>query len=250
MNICNILELTKSKNALLRYAEKIKEKFDGPSAYFYLKVIKRVRSSGKDYIKLFEDKRFIEYLYATLCSWGIHRMDRNTRMADFDDFEKNINNQKSRFERLKNKDLVKDLYKCEGEIKNLFKELTVMKRAGAPKLVANSKIMHYLLPNLIPPIDKGNSVYFFYGERRWSKEKKQYLRYISSIRDEVEVFWEILGKFKEIAECLKLGVHDLKNKWDTSIPKLIGNAIIGWNIEEKKKYNTKKSKASGKSKGE
>ena len=229
-----VQELTKSKEKFLEYAERIKEKFDGPSAYFYLKVIKMVKNSGKDYIKLFDDERFMEYLYATLCSWGMHRMDKNTRMADFEDFKKSIKGQKCRFDKLKDKVLVKDLHKYKEEIRDLFVVLKVMKRAKAPKLVANSKIMHYLLPDFIPPIDKGNSLYFFYGRKN-----------IPSGNDESTVFWEILEKFKEIAVSLKLGPQDLKNKWDTSVPKLIDNAIIGWNIEEKKKYKTKTKKAGG-----
>jgi hypothetical protein len=80
--------------------------------------------------------------------------------------------------------------------------------------------MHFLLPDLIPPIDKAHIYYFFYGR------KKQKGGYPLKIEDENQVFWEILLQYQKIAKKLNLCKADLKNPWDTSIPKLIDNAII------------------------
>jgi hypothetical protein len=106
-------------------------------------------------------------------------------------------------------------------ILKIFDSLLVMERKEAPKFVANSKIMHYLLPDLIPPMDRTHTAPFFYERKIGIKKEKN-------------DFWKILSKFKEIAVKLNLTQDDLKNEWDTSIPKIIDNAIIGFNRKQQK----------------
>jgi hypothetical protein len=230
----NISKLTGDKKRFLDYAEKIKYKFDGPSAYFYKKII-RINRNTQDYSSLFQNDLFLEYLYATLASWGMHRMDKNTRMANFDDFKKSILESKDLFIKLSNKKLQEvDLTDLMKDILKIFNSLKIMARSESPKFVANSKVMHFLLPDLIPPMDKGNILYFFYG---WlSKDKKG--KFVKRNPHEIKIkensyFWEILNRFKEIVIKLKLTKNDLQHEWDTSIPKLIDNAIIGFNLENK-----------------
>jgi len=226
MNENNINKLTENKENFLAYAKKIEDKFDGPSAYFYKRIIEEVNKAKGNYKSLFENDHFIEYLYATLACWGMHRMDKNTRMANYNEFKNSILNNKERFIKLSGKRLEKsDLETIKKEILEIFNSLKIMGRENAPKFVANSKIMHFLLPELIPPMDKGHIVYFFYG-RINDKGKK----YIPAIKDEEKKFWEILGLFKDITIKLDLSDEDLKNEWDTTIPKIIDNAIIGFNI--------------------
>ena len=221
----NITNLTENKDRLLNYSKKIEEKFNGPSAYFYQQVINRIRTT-KDYSILFNDTNFIEYIYATLTAWGMHRMDKNTRMAEFQDFRNSIVRNKDKFIGLSKKKIRDtNLEELKEDILNVFSSLKIMSRDKAPKFVANSKVMHFLLPDLIPPMDKGHIYYFFYGKIN-QKGKK----YLPQIKDEVETFWQILLKFQEIANKLDLKEENLKNKWDTSIPKLIDNAIIGFNL--------------------
>ena len=221
----NINNLTENKNRFLNYSKKIEDKFNGPSAYFYQKIINLIRKTT-DYSILFEDIHFIEYIYATLTAWGMHRMDQNTRMTKFQDFRNSIVKNKDKFINLsKEKIRETNLEELKEDILNIFISLKIMSRNKAPKFVANSKVMHFLLPDLIPPMDKGHIYYFFYG-RTNQKGKK----YLPQIKDEVETFWQILLKFQEVANDLDLKEEDLKNEWDTSIPKIIDNAIIGFNL--------------------
>jgi len=46
--------------------------FTGPSVYLHSKTIERLRELGVS--NALKDKLFFEYLYATLASWGMHRM--------------------------------------------------------------------------------------------------------------------------------------------------------------------------------
>lgn len=225
LNRENIRALIKNKNTFLNYSKQIKEKFNGPSAYFYQQVINRIRKT-EDYSILFDDTNFIEYIYATLTAWGMHRMDKNTRMAEFQDFKNSIIENKERFIKLSKKKIISvNLEELKVDILSIFNSLKIMSRDEAPKFVANSKVMHFLLPDLIPPMDKGHIYYFFYG--RINQRGKKYL---PQIKDENEVFWQILLNVQEIAKKLELKETDLKNKWDTSIPKIIDNAIIGFNL--------------------
>jgi len=231
----NIKDLTAEKQKFLEWAKEIKNKFDGPSSYFYLKTMDKIKENKENYENLLKDEKFFEYLYATLACWGMHRMDKNTRMANFKEFKESILTNKEKIIELSDKKLIKDnLESLKKKIIDIFNNLKIMSREKAPKFVANSKVMHFLLPDLIPPMDKGHIVYFFYGKLN-SKGKK----YIPTIKEEEKIFWEILIKFQNIAKTLNLKESDLINNWDTSIPKLIDNAIIGFNIY---KFNQEKIK--------
>lgn len=225
MNIHNVKALTARKDEFLLYAKKIEKKFNGPSAYFYQKVIEELRATH-NYASLFENIKFIEYIYATLASWRMHRMDKYTRMADFTDFQKSLLKNREVFIQLSKENLrTADFPKLKSVILNLFNSLKVVSRDNAPKFVSNSKVMHFLLPDLFPPMDKGQIYHFFYGRIKENGKKSQ-----PYIKNENDTFWEILLQFQAIADKLDLTETDLKNKWDTSIPKIIDNAIIGFNL--------------------
>lgn len=227
----NIRALTKSKEKFIAYAKKVEKNFNrpGPSGYFYQKVINEIRKTD-NYSLLFDNINFVEDIYATLTAWGMHRMDQNTRMAEFEDFKSSITKNKEKFIKISQKKIrTANLEQLKNDILDIFSSLRVMGRDKAPKFVANSKIMHFLLPDLIPPMDKGHILYFFYGWNSKNKKERNIKRYPNTKGKEEIYFWEILKKFQEIANELDLNKNDLKNKWDTSIPKMIDNAIIGFN---------------------
>lgn len=106
----------------------------------------------------------------------------------------------------------------EQEIKDklsiLFDNFEVMVKKA--KLVGVSKALHHLLPDLVPPIDRKYTLHFFYGNTNYSE------------KDQKEKFLAIFDKFRLISKELDLTEKDLLGQWDTSIPKLIDNAIIGF----------------------
>jgi len=230
LNQENINDLIENKSNFVRFSQGIEEMFNGPSAYFYLQSIKTIKENN--YKELFSNDHFIEYLYATLACWGMHRMDRKTRMTEFKTFKDSILKNKELFIELSKEKLREvDIEKIREKILKIFRTLNLMSRENAPKLVANSKMIHFLLPNLAPPMDKGNVIYFFYGKDRINKKGKT-VKSTPTIKNEGEVFVNILREFQKIANKLDLSEKDLKNKWDTSIPKLIDNAIIGYNLNK------------------
>ena len=80
----NIEKLTKSRTDFMSYVDKSynqknkkgeKVSFPNSSYYFHNRVLNMVRNS-KDYDKLLNDTVFLEFIYATLSTWGMDRMEK------------------------------------------------------------------------------------------------------------------------------------------------------------------------------
>jgi len=194
--------------------------FPKSSYYFHKRVIECIRSH--EYRDLLMDNYFIELVYATLSTWGLDRMDGAARLVDFVDFKNGINNnlpilvELSRFKLNSISDEEKE--RIKNKLSNVYKNMIVMK--SRPKLVGISKTLHHLLPDLVPPMDRKYTLKFFYGRTDYNEE-------VGMLK-----FLEIFDAFYEICKISHLSEKDLKREWDTSIPKLIDNAIIGYMSKE------------------
>jgi hypothetical protein len=90
-----------------------------------------------------------------------------------------------------------------------------------PKLVAVSKILHFLLPDLVMPVDRKKVLRFFRKGDVPQETDEQF-----------ELFMEVFRKYAEVTARLGLtsGNGD-GNWWNISVPKRIDNAILGfWDI--------------------
>lgn len=190
--------------------------------HFHHKTIDR-RRLYEDLETLFDDELFFEYLYATLTSWGLHRMGkRKTKLVDFDVFIRSIQAQKSIIIPLQNKNI---LSISKEELHNVVEKLweileNIKASISAVKLVANSKTLHHILPELIPPIDRQYTLRFF----RNSKELKH---------DE-QIFREIYPHFHYIGLKNKSVIQPLIGTgFHTSVTKLIDNALVGYVLSER-----------------
>ena len=222
-----ILMLSESKETFKRCLDSYyqNEIFFGPSVYFHRKVINSIRDSG-DYEKLLDNELFAEYIYATLASWGMHRMGpAGSKMRDFRDLRNSILSNKSSLLELKkfNITMLNDQNKriIFPLLRRLFENIEVMQSES--KLVGNSKIIHHLLPDLVPPIDREYTIRFFYGDLK-SKYTPLFFR-----EEESGLFLEITDYFHTICDRLQLteNDYDKTKSFNTSIPKVIDNAIIG-----------------------
>ena len=190
--------------------------FPNTSCYFHMKVISIIRASK--YEDLFDKTSFFEYIYATLATWGMDRLGGGPRLVKFDEFSNQIVNNKERFIEL-SKFKLNEIKDSEQEfiIKKLailFDNLKIM--LNEKKLVGVSKLIHHLLPDLVPPIDGKYTLSLFYGNNNYNSQ------------NEKEKFLEIFKQFIIICKTLNLTKDDLIRNWDTSIPKLIDNAIVGF----------------------
>lgn len=145
----------------VRAWEQLEEKdapFTGPDLYFHLRTLEQRRQLG-DPNRVIADRRYFEYLYATLTAWGLHRSGkRGPKLADFESFRRNAAALFGSVSKLFARDLI-DVDEHESE--DMADSLPVPAVAGKkglaktkPRLVVNSKALHHFLPGLVPPVDR------------------------------------------------------------------------------------------------
>ena len=215
-------------NNLNSYYEKsrsIPKHFGGPSIYFHRQCIKECNNK-----KTFLSDRHIELIYATLASWGMHRMGNpkkmKTKLKVFSEFRKSIKAQEEKLWRLRKYDITKigdnQLEKIiNNEVKDIFFKLIVSEANS--KLIAHAKTIHHLLPKLVPPMDHTYTMGFF-SKSVPKNEEKQY-ELFSKIIVEMHFLAKELAKRKKFSK-----LRNLKKDGDfnTSYTKIIDNLIISW----------------------
>lgn len=186
------------------------EVFGKPCLYFHKKSLetRRYPSSIKH----------LEYVYATLVAWGMNRPGRTgTKMSDFETFFQSINALNDCIREAQTFDCCNLDEAKWGILERIFKGIQVMDSRTI--LVGNSKVMHHMLPNVIPPIDRKYTLSFLRGN--------------TNIRNNTNHEWELM---KEIITDFFIPVASDDNfqllanewmkrgseySWDTSILKII-----------------------------
>jgi hypothetical protein len=202
------------------------ELFGGPSLYFHRRTISRTRTLSLE--DLLNDDLFYDYLYATLASWGLHRMGKTkTKLVDFSSFRKSILSQKSIFIDLsafKLSQLNGDSHVQE-KLKTLLMNLKI--GVGEKRIVYNSKTVHHILPDLLPPIDRQYTLLFFFGNTNPAGE-------------EMHLFDQIFPHFAKVANekrpIITQIVSQSIDSFHSSESKVVDNAIVGYVL----KHNLKK----------
>lgn len=179
----------------------------GPDLYFYKRLI-HLRNNSNSIQSFLRRDYHIEILYATLVSWDMN--SRRAKMKYFDKFKTNIVSCLNQFKLIENfeKNSNTDSARLISTLTNTYENLSLMKTGG--KLVSNSKLLHFLFPKLFMPMDGMNTLSYFYGNTGESLNK-----YIEIIKFSYGVIsrpenWE----------------NYLDNNWNTTVPKMIDNAII------------------------
>ena len=176
----------------------------GPDLYFYRKIIK-LRSIYKSIKTFLYKKENIEALYATLLSWDMNC--RRARMKYYNEFENNIINCLSCFltiENLSKKNFI-NLSLLNIALRKSYNGLNVMFTKS--KFVSNAKILHFLFPELLMPMDGTNTLMYFYKNTGESINK-----YIEIINFQ----FEVMNSTKNLTQYLD-------NTWNLTIPKMIDN---------------------------
>ncbi len=176
----------------------------------YLKIISMVGKKSENLEKLLRTKsknKFLILTYLTLISWNMDQ--RKAHLEFYDIYEQRILENSDKFIELKNYNLNKisesELPEIKNKLKILYNSLNLMISEG--RIVSNSKVMHFLLPNLILPIDNNT------------------LRYLGE-NDSVESFLKIFEFSFKIDKMLDLSKYLDKVKWNTTIPKIIDNIFF------------------------
>jgi hypothetical protein len=193
--------------------------FAGPSLYFHFKCISEYKNIPLK--QKLNDNRFFELIYATLASWGMHRMGKTmTKLRNFNNFKNEILEQRSLLFELEDFKIWEIDYQQLNQkiIEEILDSMKVTKAYA--NLVANSKVLHHILPNLIPPIDRRYTLAYFGINTMLPSQKPA-----------SEIFTYLYPKFveisKELENHIKAKVDLNSDNWNTSFTKIIDNGIIG-----------------------
>ena len=187
------------------------ETFSGPSLHFHRRAL--------EYISSEDWERYLEYIYATLTSWGMHRMGGGPKMQPFDVFATSLNLLKAdvlharQFEYENTNGLV---------LEKIFKGIDVM--ASRTRLVGNSKVMAHLMPNIVPPVDREYTLYYLKGNKNITNDSDHEWNLLKTLIKDFFIPIASNPCFKQLAYSW-MNNHE-KYPWDTSMFKIIDNLII------------------------
>jgi hypothetical protein len=185
----------------------------------YREIIDRHRADNSLDL-LLDDENFYFLIMSTLKKWNMDQ--RGAKLAAIDDLKESI--------LIHRVDLIK-LYRYKlhlitedevdhkliGLLQKIFSNLKIME--SKRRIVGVSKALHFLLPDLVMPMDGKYTLMYFFNHNK----------YRNTIQGEFNIFEDIFAETYRIAKKLNLNQSDVDGKsWNTSIPKLIDNSIIGF----------------------
>jgi hypothetical protein len=192
------------------------EAFRGPSLYFHQRAL-QTRQSGSVVIHL-------EYVYATLASWGMHRMGKGgSKMQRFDIFRRSV-------EPLRDK--IADAQQFTPQhmdperwvvLSQIFQGIKVM--ASGTSLVGNSKVMHHMMPNIVPPIDREYTLRYLRGNTNITNDLDREWHTMKAIIS--DFFIPIACDAEFDSKARKWMASQDEFPWDTSALKVVDNLVIG-----------------------
>ena len=184
----------------------------------YLNLVK-MYSEATNYSTLLRNSSYIPLAYQTLQDWNMDQ--RGAKLVDLSDFKNSILLYVESLAQLKEYRLellsTSEIGKVLPELKALFVNLKVMQTQA--RIVGVSKTLHFLLPNLVMPIDRENILSLLYLGSKYSASPER----------EFMCFAEIFEEYRKLCHKLGLSVKDVDRLgWNSSIPKMIDNALIGF----------------------
>jgi len=208
-----------SREELLEYAEFVNKNYRlGDKGLLYYKKVIGFHKKYGDIKGLLRDEDFLKTIYETLKAWNMNQ--RGARLKSLPEIKKSILNLEDDISWLSNYELDSlkeaELEEVLNKLKKVFINLKPMK--SRTQIVGTSKLMHFLLPNLVMPIDRKYTLSFLsLGHNYWK-----------DIRAEFDEFKKVFIIFYRYAEKFSLTVDDTDDQtWNLSVPKIIDNAIIG-----------------------
>ena len=141
--------------------------FSGPSVYFHRRAIERRRLHGAAE-DLLADELFLEYVYAVLPSWGMHRMGaQRAKVTEFDQLIGSIRAATPVLQELWPLDITElDPMAVPAVAEQAWQVIASIRASTSEtQIVAGTKVLHHILPDLIPPIDRQYTFRFFTGQK-------------------------------------------------------------------------------------
>jgi len=192
------------------------ERFGGPSLHFHRRAL-ATRSPDVT-------ERHLEYVYATLASWGMHRMGKGgSKMQNFDIFCKSIAPLRERIAGAQKFTLPTMTDHAWNTLREIFCGIKIM--STGTSLIGNSKAMHHMMPNVVPPIDREYTLKYLRGHKNIKNDLSAEWRLLQNI---VSGFFAAVASDRAFAEMAGAWMEQMGQfPWDTSILKVIDNLVIG-----------------------
>ncbi len=192
------------------------ETFRGPSLYFHRRALNTWQSP--------DALAHLEYVYATLASWGMHRMGKGgSKMESFDTFRRSVDPLRDKISEAQKFDPRKMNAEGWALLKEIFQGINVM--ASGTSLVGNSKAMHHMMPNIVPPIDREYTLRYLRGNTNIKNDPDHEWRIMKEI---ISDFFIPVASNREFAsKAEKWMARQDEYPWDTSVLKVVDNLLIG-----------------------
>ena len=190
-----------------------------PAIYLYNKIISY---NGNKF-----SKDFIELLYVTLDAWNMN--SRAANLSEFDDFKKSILDNKNLFKKLENLN-IRNIEEAFDTLKDLYNNLNLV-GTNSP-LVTFTKTLHFMLPELVVPIDRKYTLSFF-GVNNYQLVNNPYEVFEGIHKGFCDFANAVAATEKGLSSYLENNTDNLT--WLTSEAKIIDNIIIGYQKSRTKK---------------
>ncbi|MBI3812436.1 MAG: hypothetical protein HY283_09580 [Nitrospirae bacterium] len=204
--------------------------FGGPCVYFHLECLR----AGETFLS----ERHIEMLYATLTAWGMHRMGDSektkTKLKDWKRFRASLIDQATPLQKFRCYHML-EMSETEysDEVLRLrpYYEALDLSESDAT-IVVNSKALHHLFPDFIPPIDRQYTIRFFrWAPKEWrdAKGKFKTITLPKSAEGQFDLFHETCVDIKRLSDQIgPVLFEDERRRYNVTAPKAIDNAIVNF----------------------
>lgn len=188
--------------------------FTGEQLRTHIDTIRRRRSFSlvKDAV---DDQGFVESLYRTLTLWGIGK--RASTLLPFETFWSALRRNSSKLSELEGLRLEEcpSVERVAPKLWGLIAGLGIV--ANNNNVVAGTKCIHHVLPDLMPPMDRAYTQTFF----GWGNPEFQY-----HPRECFEYAFRTFARIaNQVAPSRLVG-----EGWRSSGPKILDNAVVGYCI--------------------
>lgn len=205
--------------------------FGGPCVYFHQECLR----AGRD---AFLSLRHIEMLYATLTAWGMHRMGdaeaTKTKLTEWDQFHASISAQSSGLEQFRPCNFLRmSEAEYSGAILRLWRHYRALTLSVSDAtIVVNSKALHHLFPEFLPPIDRQYTIRFFtQAPQRWrdSKGKFRQVSLPKGVARQFDLFHKTCVNMKRLADRVDPALFEAERSLHSATaPKALDNAIVNY----------------------
>ena len=196
--------------------------FSGPSLHFHRAALR----PGASY----EER--IEPIYAVLASWGMHRMGAGgPKMLDFPTFRDALLKIRSDVERLAGASYKSASQTEIDELVRLASSFRVMHTGTW--LVANTKVLAHLLPDLVAPIDREYTLRYVVGRKDVaSRDEPVLLSHVTA-----RFLWPA-AKDPRLQSVAARWMTADESSWDSSPLKIVDNLLIAAVAEKRAQDRT------------